>query len=60
VLANRDSAQIYGTQATGKYDGKFYLNPIQDPANVDLRRQLMGLEPLADYCKRTGFIYDGD
>lgn len=60
ILVERGSEQVYGTQAYVRDDGQVYLRPIQDLENVDLRRQLMGIEPLADYCGRNGYIYERD
>lgn len=52
VLVGDDKPQIYGTQlywddATGKLEPF----PIEDEANVDSRRQEIGMMPLAEYVK---------
>ena len=50
VLLQQNKRQIYGTQiGTVKPTGQKYVLPLSDPMNVDKRRALMGLEPLAVY-----------
>ena len=54
VLVGEDKPQIYGTQlywddATGRWE----LFPIEDEANVDARREEIGMMPLAEYVKRV-------
>lgn len=56
VLIAEGKKQLYGTQFTSK-DGQFVPQPIEDEANVDKRRQEMGLEPLAEYAKQLGQLY---
>lgn len=56
VLLAEGKKQLYGTQFTSK-DGQFVPQPIEDEANVDKRRQEMGLEPLAEYAKRLRQLY---
>ena len=45
----QEKKQVYGTQIRMDKDGGYFLFPIEDPDNVDKRRALVGLEPLADY-----------
>lgn len=40
--------QRYGSQMTCR-DGRWVVNTLEDPANVDARRAEMGMGPLADY-----------
>lgn len=52
VLVGEDKPQIFGTQlywddATGRWE----LFPIKDEANVDSRRQEIGMMPLAEYVE---------
>jgi hypothetical protein len=56
VLTAEGKPQLYGTQFTNK-DGQFVPQPIEDEANVDKRRQEMGLEPLAEYAKKLRQLY---
>ena len=50
VLVHEGKAQVYGTQAEGQ-GSDVKLMPITDEANVDKRRALVGLGPLAEYLK---------
>lgn len=43
--------QIYGSQVGTFDDGKHYVQPLEDPDNVDKRRAEVGLSPLADYIR---------
>jgi len=56
VLVAEKKPQLYGTQFNSK-DGEFIPFPIEDEANVDKRRQAMGLEPLAEYKRRLLEVY---
>jgi tetratricopeptide (TPR) repeat protein len=56
VLVGEKKPQIYGTQFDSK-DGELTPFPIEDEADVDKRRQAMGLEPLAEYKKRLIEMY---
>ena len=49
VAMRQEKKQVYGTQIRMDKDGGYFLFPIEDPDNVDKRRALVGLEPLADY-----------
>jgi hypothetical protein len=53
VLINEGKKQLYGTMITVKEDGTFTPNPIEDEANVDKRRAALGLQPLAEYIRRS-------
>jgi hypothetical protein len=53
--------QIYGSQIG--YDNetkKNYVLPLEDPDNVDLRRALVGLGPLAEYVKRWDIVWNAE
>ena len=56
VRLQQGEKQLYGSQLDGK-PGHFVTAPLQDPAHVDQRRALMGLEPLADYIRGTNAAY---
>jgi hypothetical protein len=43
--------QLYGTQLIGDGTGKLYVQPLEDPDNVDKRRVEMGLPPMNEYLK---------
>ena len=38
-------------------DGKWAPRPLEDEANVDKRRELVGLQPLAEYAKELEKVY---
>ena len=52
ILVGKGKAQVYGTQlyldeATNEYE----LYPIDDEAQIDARRETLGLEPLEEYVR---------
>jgi len=53
VLMNEGRPQIYGTQFTS-LDGAPTPHPIESPAQLDARRQKMGLPPMAEYERMVG------
>jgi len=53
VLLAEGKKQLYGTMIFVKPDGTFAPNPIEDEANVDKRRAELGLQPLAEYIRRS-------
>lgn len=58
-IAIRDGrCQIYGTHFSINFDGQLEPLPIEDPDNVDKRREEMGLETLSAHQKRMQEIYD--
>jgi hypothetical protein len=52
VLVHEGKKQMYGTQLQEQGGGLRPL-PIADEANVDQRRALAGMEPLAEYLKTS-------
>jgi hypothetical protein len=51
--------QIYGSQIRlNTAIQQHYIVPLDDPDNVDKRRTEVGLEPLADYVKKWGILWD--
>jgi len=51
VLVRQGKKQLYGTQfSRDSVTQKYFLDPLEDPYNVDKRRAKMGLRKLADYC----------
>ncbi len=59
VLLGLGKMQIYGSQIG--YDQetkKYFVSPLEDPENVDRRRREVGLQPLADYVKHWGIVWN--
>ncbi len=61
ILMYKGKPQVYGTQSTF-FQGKGYIWPIADPDQVDARRRLVGLPPLAQdtSLKSLGLSYPKD
>ncbi|GAB3826974.1 hypothetical protein GCM10028895_38650 [Pontibacter rugosus] len=58
VRMYNEQPQLYGSQLkVNTVTGKYELYKIEDEANVNKRREEMGLEPLQDYVKRFGIDY---
>ena len=51
ILVRDGRPQLYGSQA-GFFDGELVLEPIEDEANVDVRRAEVGLPPLVEYVEQ--------
>ena len=50
VALRNGKKQIYGSQIGRDNETKlYYVSPLEDPDNVDIRRAEVGLQPLADY-----------
>jgi hypothetical protein len=59
VALRRRGKQIYGTQLAYDEETKeSYVEPLEDPDNVDKRRAEAGLEPLQDYLSGVGMKWD--
>jgi hypothetical protein len=56
VLLAEGKKQLYGTQMDSA-DGKWVPRPLEDPENVEQRRAVHGLEPLAEYIKLMESVY---
>ena len=51
--------QIYGSQvALDNQTGKYYVQRLHDPENVDKRRAAVGLSPLAEYLEQWGINWN--
>lgn len=51
--------QIYGSQiGTDKKTGISFVQDLEDPDNVDKRREEVGLGSLADYVKKWNIVWD--
>ena len=54
VALRQGKKQIYGSQLwINNETGKKYVRPIEDPENVNKRRQEVGLEPMEEYLKNS-------
>lgn len=50
-VAGKDGRpQRYGTQGTCQPDGSWQPNPVEDAANLDARRQALGMKPIAEHA----------
>lgn len=59
VALRQGGKQIYGSQISrNDKTGKYYVMPLEDPDNVDKRRQQVGLGPIKDYVSEWGIIWD--
>lgn len=59
VLMRNGKKQIYGSQLrTDPETGVTYFFPIEDVDHVNERRAAVGLEPLEDYARRFGIVWD--
>ncbi len=56
VLVNEGKAQIYGTQMQ-IIEGQAVANPIQEPHDLDRRREEMGLCPFTEYLSLIQEVY---
>ena len=59
VLISEGKKQRYGTMITVNENGTFTPDPIEDAANVDKRRAELGLQPLAEYIRRSNKVILG-
>jgi hypothetical protein len=52
VALRQSKMQIYGSQVFwSKANNKYFILPLEDPANVDKRRAKVGLQPLSEYVR---------
>ena len=56
VLLAEGKKQRYGTQFK-KVGGHYVPQPLEDEANVDVRRKKLGLSTLAEYARQLGDVY---
>jgi hypothetical protein len=53
VALKQGKRQIYGSQiALNNRTGRYYVQPLDDPENVDIRRAEVGLKPLKEYVEQ--------
>ncbi|WP_115554411.1 DUF6624 domain-containing protein [Xanthomonas arboricola] len=57
VLRAQGKPQRYGTQFQTDADGRMSLQPTEDEAGLDARRQHMGLPPMEQYRKMLHDVY---
>lgn len=58
IRIRKNLPQLYGSQVcTDDATGAMVFCPIEDEANVDVRRAAVGLEPLSGYARMIGFEY---
>ena len=51
--------QIYGSQiGRDQETGEYFVFPLIDPDNVNIRREEMGLVSIQDYISNLGLIWD--
>ena len=59
VALKQGRKQIYGSQIMhDPQTGKFSVQPLEDPDNVDKRRAAVGLLPLSEYVKHWGITWN--
>lgn len=59
VALRQGKKQIYGSQiGRNEETGEFYISPLQDPDNVDKRREEVGLGTLQEYVSRWNIVWD--
>lgn len=58
IARRQGKSQKYGTQLMmNNKTGKYYLQPVEDPINLDRRRKSVGLPPIKEYVKQWGIIW---
>lgn len=59
IAVRNGQKQLYGSQiGRDPESGEYYIAPLSDPDNVDMRRREMGLGKLQDYISNWGLIWD--
>jgi hypothetical protein len=58
VALRRGGKQIYGSQVGWDENGKYYVQPLEDPDHVDERRASVGLGPIAKYVQTWQINWD--
>jgi hypothetical protein len=58
VAVRHGKKQVYGSQMIqNNKTGKYYVQPLEDPENVDKRRATVGLPPIAEYVHQWGIVW---
>lgn len=59
IALKQGKEQLYGSQVSWNLaSGEYYVLPLADPDNVDKRRAMVGLQPLADYLSNWQMKWD--
>lgn len=59
VALRKGKRQIYGSQIGQNHTTNlYYVSPLEDPENVDMRRAEVGLGSLDDYVKQWEIVWD--
>nr|WP_199082881.1 DUF6624 domain-containing protein [Pedobacter sp. ASV19] len=59
VALREGKKQIFGSQLKlNNLTGKYFVQPLLDPENVNKRRAQVGLEPIEEYVKRWGIEWN--
>lgn len=59
VALSKGERQTFGSQlARDKETGKYFILPLNDPENVDMRRNEVGLGKIQDYISHFGMTWD--
>lgn len=59
ILMRKNQKQIYGTQTVWDKDlKKNKIHPIKDVKNVNKKRKKFGLDPIEEYAKKNGYIFN--
>lgn len=59
VTLRKGGKQIYGSQiGRDPETGEYFVSPLEDPENVDLRRAEVGLGPIAEYIRNWNMTWD--
>jgi hypothetical protein len=61
VALRQGKKQLYGSQlARDLVTGEYYISPLEDPDNVDMRRTEVGLGKLQDYVSHLGITWNAE
>lgn len=61
VALRQGKKQLYGSQlARDLLTGEYYISPLEDPDNVDMRRTEVGLGKLQDYVSHLGMTWNAE
>ncbi len=59
VALGQGKQQIYGSQiGRDRSTLQYFVRPLKDPVNVNLRRQSVGLQPIEEYLRKWGIDWD--
>lgn len=59
VALRKGGKQIYGSQiGRDQETGEYFVSPLEDPENVDIRRAEVGLGPISEYISNWNMTWD--